>query len=107
MPTDVVETADRTVCATHDYDGLAEKIEAVVVACRRDVVHVADELPARAENRTLLQREEVRIVIDPAREPKSVHGNTRIRRVDSHQSTRLAPRRSRSTPRIDANRKMY
>src|SRR5262249_44652597 len=76
MPADVVEAADPAVIASERYDGLAEKVEAVIVADGRNIVLVADELPARAENGLLLRFEEFRIAVDPGGQAPAgvVHG---------------------------------
>src|SRR5689334_1644982 len=65
MAAHIVKAADRAAVAAQRYDGLAEKVEAVVVAEGGDIVLVADELPARAENGLLLGLEEFRILVDP------------------------------------------
>src|SRR3954463_4298725 len=67
MPADVVETTNLPVFAAHGDDGLAEKIKAVVIADGRDVVQVAQQLPAAAEYMLLFELEEFRVVVDPRR----------------------------------------
>src|SRR4030095_16940370 len=51
MTADVVEAAQLAVLAAHGDDGLAEQVEAVVGANLRNVVAVADQLPAGPEDR--------------------------------------------------------
>jgi hypothetical protein len=68
VPADVIETAQLAILAAHGDDGLAEQVEAVVIADLRNVVAVADQLPAGAKDRALLQLEEIGVVVDPARQ---------------------------------------
>jgi hypothetical protein len=72
MPADVVEAAQLTILAADRNDRLVEQIEAVIVADLGNVVAVADQLPAGAEDRALLQLEEIRVVVDPPGQTKIV-----------------------------------
>ena len=65
MPADVVEAAHLAVIAADRDHALAEEIERVKVTALRNVVDVADELPAGAEDLLPLALEELRIAIDP------------------------------------------
>ena len=68
MPADVVKRAHVSIVRAHDDRGLAKEFEGMEIAGRRDIVDVAHELPGGAENRALLELEEVRIVVDPRRQ---------------------------------------
>jgi hypothetical protein len=65
MATDIMEAADLTVPAADRDDGFAEQVETVIVARVRHVVAVTYQLPAGAEDRALLEFEEVGVAIDP------------------------------------------
>ena len=65
MPADVVKAAQLTVLASDRNDRFVEQVEAVIIADLGNVVAVADQLPAGAEDRALLQLEEIGVVVDP------------------------------------------
>src|SRR5918994_7443146 len=65
MPADVMKAAQLAVLASDGNDRFVEQIEAVIVADLRNVVAMADQLPAGAEDRALLQLEEIAVVVDP------------------------------------------
>src|SRR5215207_7188208 len=65
MAADVVKAAQLTVLTADRDDRFVEQIEAVVVAALGNIVAVADQLPAGAEDRALLQLEKIAVVVDP------------------------------------------
>ena len=65
VPANVVKAADRAVVAAHDENGLAEELERMEITRIRNVVHVADELPARKKNELPLALEKIGVAIDP------------------------------------------
>ena len=62
---DVCEGAHRIVGAADDEDALAEEIERVPIARRRNVADVAHDLPARTHHPRHLDREVIGIMIEP------------------------------------------
>src|SRR6185436_15795578 len=72
MTANVIEAAQLAVLAAHGDDGLAKQVEAVVVANLRNVVAIANQLPAGAKDRALLQLEELGVVVDPTRQSEVI-----------------------------------
>ena len=79
MPAHVEEGFDVAVLAAHRHQGLAEKIQGVVVAGIRYIVEVAHDLPRSGKHALLLGFEEIRIPVDPSGQAESfqVGGNLR------------------------------
>ena len=92
MPADVVEAADLAVIAADRDDTLAEEVKRVEIAALRNVVDVADELPAGAEYPLPLEGEELRITIDPGRQTQRllVDCGDDVDRRCAHGRTRMA-----------------
>ena len=72
MSASVVKASDLAVFATHGNDRLAHELKGMIVARVRNVVLMANELPRLAENRLLLELEELGVVVDPGRETEAV-----------------------------------
>ncbi len=89
MAADVEECLDAVILAAHRDQGLAEKIQRVVVAGIRNVVEVADYLPGRRKYPLLLGVEKIRVAVDPARQTEAVQiGGDRA--IDSSYAARFA-----------------
>ena len=65
MAADVVKALQPAIFTTQDDDGFTEEIERMEIPRMGHVVHVANELPARAEHSLLLHLEEFRVVVGP------------------------------------------
>jgi hypothetical protein len=93
VPAGVVEAADLAVFAADHDDALAQEVEGVEIAGAGHVVDVADDLPALAENELLLELEELRLAVYPARQAGRLvfgHGKD-VDRTSTHG--RAPPRR--------------
>jgi hypothetical protein len=95
MPADIVKGAHRAIITAHDNDRLTQKIEAVIVPGAGHIAHMADDLPAVAENRFLLELEEVAIMIDPTRQTEGrrvgLSGHGRIHGIKPADFTHDTP----------------
>ena len=75
MAADIVKRPDRPVAIAQNDDAFGAKIEGQVVACGRDRVDVADDLPARQQHALQLQALQGGVAVHPGG-----HGPRQVRR---------------------------